>query len=157
LPTGSAFADAASAAASASASASLVAERARVEAGYRAYWKVAETMLASGTVDMKAWNRVATPEQAQQDGQNASGLFSAGSRQVGHVGVTVRTIKITGDTAQVQACLDGTHWVSIPMASASPEPGKTGQGVGAAQATMKRSSSGAWLLATRAADKSFTC
>jgi hypothetical protein len=157
LPTGTASTDTTAAAASVSASALLVAEQARVEAGYRAYWKVAETMLASGTVDMKAWNRVATPEQAQQDGQNASGLFSAGSRQVGHVGVTVRTIKITGDTAQVQACLDSTHWVSIPIASASPDPGKTGRGIVSVQATMKRSNSGAWLLATRAADKSFTC
>jgi hypothetical protein len=144
-------------AASASASASAVTERARVEAGYRAYWAALEKLTASGKPDPKVMADVTTPAGALEDTKLAAALFSHGSRQVGHTIITVRSITVTGQKAHVRACLDSRHWVSIPIASTTPTPGAANPGVTPAQADMVKTPAGRWILETRHNDRGFTC
>jgi hypothetical protein len=134
-----------------------VTERARVEAGYRAYWAALEKLTASGKPDPKVMADVTTPAGALQDTKLAAAMFSSGSRQVGHSVITVRSITVTGQKAHVRACLDSRHWVSIPFASTAPTPGAANPGVGPVQAEMVKTSAGRWILDTRDDDRGFPC
>jgi hypothetical protein len=134
-----------------------VTERARVEAGYRAYWAALEKLAVSGKPDPKVMADVTTPAGALQDTKLAAAMFSAGFHQVGHVVITVHSITVTGQKAHVRACVDFRHWVSIPIASTTPTPGAPTQGVGPVQADMVKTSAGRWILDTRDDDRGFPC
>jgi hypothetical protein len=120
------------------------ADKAAVEKAYRGYLDAIEEMSASGDVDVATLRPWATADTAQQDVETLSLLFDQGLRQVGDIGVDVRSIKVTGEEATLLACLDTTHVVTVKKGR-EPAPGATGLPPGLARATLVRQD-GTWLF-----------
>jgi hypothetical protein len=130
---------------------------ARVESSYRAYYAALERLMASGKAAPATMASVATWELAMENAKAASGLFSTGQHMVGHVAITVRSVTIDGDQAELSACIDGRNWVTAPLSSSSPLPGQTGQAPGGATAKATRTSAGNWLFVSQVATSEATC
>ncbi len=120
-----------------------------VEAAYRGYTKATETLAASGDPDPAVLRPYATPELAQKDAETFALLFDQDFRMVGSMGVDVREVTVTGDSARLEACLDTTTWVTV-KAGEEPDPTETGQPAGIAVVDVVQQG-GKWLVsATKA-------
>lgn len=135
----------ATSATSADPSASLETEKAKVITAYHAYEQALVRLLAGGEPDPKIMEGTETPEGALEDARQAGVMFSAGTRMVGTLTSTPRSVEITGDTATLITCVDSTKWVSI-KAGTTPTPGQTGLARGLARAHFVRGARGTWLL-----------
>lgn len=126
-------------------SASLEAEKARVIAAYQAYTQAMIRLFAGGKADRKILQGTATAEAALHDARQAALMFSTGARMVGTLTSTPRSVQVTGDTAVLITCVDGSKWMGV-KAGATPAPGQTGTAPGLAKVQLVRDAQDKWLF-----------
>jgi hypothetical protein len=119
------------------------ADKAAVEKAYRDYQKAFERLAAEGDVDPRTLLRHGTRSMAQRDVEAIAILADQDLRQVGRLGIDVRSVEVTGDKAVMEACLDQTRIVTVKKGEA-PEPGQRGLGTGLARIDFVRQQN-TWL------------
>jgi hypothetical protein len=144
-PTGSlpTFSQTPSASASAAAD-SETADKAAIERTYRAYQSAFERAAAAGDVNRRPLEKYGTPEIAQRGVEAIALLSDQDLRQVGHLGIEVRSIDVSGDKAVMTACLDQSKIVTVKPGK-KPSPQGTGLGRGLGRMEFVRQQ-GTWLF-----------
>jgi hypothetical protein len=120
------------------------ADKAAVEKAYRGYIDTVEKMSATGDIKVATLRPWATAEAAQRNVESLSLLFDQDLRQVGDIGVDIRSIDVTGDSATVLVCLDMRKVVSVKKGQ-KPDSDAVGLPPGLARASVVRQD-GSWLF-----------